>query len=111
MTAEERLQALRERQEERLKNINDKFNTHIKLHGLLKADEIDLIADLVVERMASQFTKLDKAHEWIIGEGIVKEEARQEGHNYVHLRKGEYPHEMVYDKFCEKCRKENENDG
>ena len=34
--------------------------------------------------------------------------AKQEGHNYVHLRKGEHPYEMVYDKFCERCRKEAE---
>ena len=34
---------------------------------------------------------------------IVMKEAKKEGHNYVHLRKGEYPHEMVYDKFCKKC--------
>jgi len=33
--------------------------------------------------------------------------AKQEGHNYVHLRKGEYPHEMVYDKFCKKCLEMN----
>ena len=51
MTAEERLQALRERKEKSLRDLNDKFNTHIKLTGLLKADEIDLIADLVVERL------------------------------------------------------------
>ena len=65
MTAEERLNEWEQKWHNR---------SEIKVYpARLAPQDIGLIADLVVERLALRFAKLDKAHETILGEELYND--------------------------------------